>query len=297
MEYTKTVKSTPDIILMLQDRGLKFSNVSNAEDFFRRVSYFRVAAYLRPLEQDKVTHTYKQGSSFESAMTLYEFDSSLRMLVFSCIQTIEVSLRTSMIQLFTEKYGPFWFSDERLANNKFNHIENISSLVQELDRSKEDFIKDHYSKYGKESFPPAWKTLELASFGILTKLYFNFSDNKIKKQIAKSFCIPQHEVLESWMRSIGGLRNCCAHHNRIWNKNLSDMPQIPRKMKCPWLSNFSFPPFRLYAALSCMVYWLNAVQPSNTFIKDFKKLLATNPGVDIVAMGFPQGWENEPLWK
>lgn len=297
MEYTKTAKSITDLIEMLHERGLTISDVGKAQDFFQKVSYFRIAAYFRPLEQDKETHIYKPGSTFESAVALYEFDSALRMLAFSCIQTIEIALRSRMIQVFTEQYGPFWYSDERLVNNKFNHVENISSLVQELDRSKEEFIKDHYLKYGKESLPPAWKALELASFGNLTKIYFNFSDNKAKKQIARSFSIPQHEVLESWMRSVGGLRNCCAHHNRIWNRNLMDSPQLPRKLSGLWLSDFNFPTFRLYAALSCMVYWLNAIQPDNTFVKDFKTLLAAHPEVDVNAMGFPATWQNEPLWN
>lgn len=28
-----------------------------------------------------------------------------------------------------------------------------------------------------------------------------------------------------------------------------------------------------------------------------KTLLTAYPEIDVVAMGFPQGWENEPLWR
>ena len=282
---------------MLQNRGLAFSSLTKAEEFFKNVSYFRISSYLRPLEQEKDAHIYKPGSKFDTAVALYEFDAALRILLFSGIQTIEIALRSQMIQHISEIYGPFWFSDEKLAGNQFNHIENISGLVHELDRSKEDFIKDHYERYGKQSFPPAWKTLELASFGNLTKLYSNFSDNKVKKKIAQSFLVPQHEVLESWMRSVSGLRNSCAHHNRIWNKNLTYMPQIPRKLKGIWLNDFSFPSYRLYAALSCMAYWLNSIQPNNSFVTKIKSLLAAYPEVDVAAMGFPGSWNSEPLWQ
>jgi len=27
-----------------------------------------------------------------------------------------------------------------------------------------------------------------------------------------------------------------------------------------------------------------------------KTLLNAYPGIDIAAMGFPQGWENDPVW-
>ena len=100
MEYTKTAKSITDLIEMLHERGLTISDVGKAQDFFQKVSYFRIAAYFRPLEQDKETHIYKPGSTFESAVALYEFDSALRMLAFSCIQTIEIALRSRMIQVF-----------------------------------------------------------------------------------------------------------------------------------------------------------------------------------------------------
>jgi hypothetical protein len=36
-------------------------------------------------------------------------------------------------------------------------------------------------------------------------------------------------------------------------------------------------------------------------VKDFrqqlKSLLKAHPNVDVTAMGFPSGWENEPLWR
>lgn len=297
MNYLNTAKSIPDLIFMLESRGLKIQDETKAAEFLKSVSYFRLAAYLRPLEEDKQKHIYKPGSNLDSAIALYRFDANLRMLVFSGIQTIEIALRSSIIQVFTEQYGPFWYSEERLALNKYNYAENLHNLAKELERSREEFIKEHYLKYGKESFPPAWKTLELVSFGNLSKLFFNFADNKAKKRIAKQFLLPQHEVLESWMRSVGGLRNRCAHHNWLWNSNMTGMPQMPRKLPGSWLNDFGFPPYKLYAALSCLAYWLNAVQKGGGFVEEIKMLLSLYPEVDVAAMGFPVNWKYEPLWR
>ena len=142
MKYTKSAKSITDIISMLQSRGLIISDTYKAEDFLKKVSYFRFAAYLRPLEINKDTHAYKPGAKFETAASLYRFDASLRMLVFSSFQTLEIALRSFMIQTFTMQYGHSWFSDDHLVANKFRHVENLSNMVQELDRTKDDFIKD-----------------------------------------------------------------------------------------------------------------------------------------------------------
>ena len=135
MEYTKSAKSIIDIISMLQSRGLVISDPDKAADFLKKVSYFRFAAYLRPLEIDKDAHTYKAGAKFETAASLYHFDASLRMLVFSSFQTIEIALRSFIIQTFTMQYGPCWFSDDHLVSNKYRHIENLSNMMGHLQTS------------------------------------------------------------------------------------------------------------------------------------------------------------------
>ena len=82
------------------------------------------------------------------------------------------------------------------------------------EHSKEDFLIEHFAKYDNPSYPPAWKTLEVSSFGTLSKLYCNLADNNLKKQIAREFGLPQHLYLESWIKSLSVLRNCIAHHAR-----------------------------------------------------------------------------------
>ena len=193
---------------------------SRAEKFLGEVSYFRFVQYLRPMEADKVTHLFKPNSRFEDAVGLYNFDTELRNLMFMAVQRIEIALRTKIIHEFSMEHGPFWFFNATLADDERRFIENMNAVDRELSRSKEEFIKEHSQKYDKPAFPPAWKTLELASFGTLSKLYYNFSDKKTKKRIARQFNLPQHEVLESWMRSLTVLRNYCAHHSRLWNRNL-----------------------------------------------------------------------------
>ena len=49
--------------------------------------------------------------------------------------------------------------------------------------------------------------------------------------------------------------------------------------------------------LCCIAYWLNSINPQNSFVQDFKSLLSKYPTVQPSMMGFPHGWENEPLWQ
>lgn len=159
----------PQQIQMLKERGL----IINGEK--------------RALEQDKIAHIFKPNSTFENALDLYYFDKELRVLIFRAIQSIEIALRTKIIHHVSLKYGAFWFTDINLCTNQRMFTENLNHIQQELQRSKEDFIQEHFAKYSIPTFPPVWKTLEIVSFGTLSKLYCNLSDTAIKKQIARDF--------------------------------------------------------------------------------------------------------------
>lgn len=249
------------------------------------------------MEADKVTHLFKPNSRFDDAVGLYNFDTELRNLMFMAVQRIEIALRTKIIHEFSMEHGPFWFFNATLADDERRFIENMNAVDRELSRSKEEFIKEHSQKYDKPAFPPAWKTLELASFGTLSKLYYNFSDKKTKKRIARQFNLPQHEVLESWMRSLTVLRNYCAHHSRLWNRNLPNAPQMNASLRGAWVDIAGLDTNKLYAVVSCVAYWLDSIGYGDSFKTKLKSLISQYSQVDPTAMGFPTDWESQPLWK
>ena len=93
--YTKQPLSIADQIARLKAQGLVINDEELAAKTLCEISYFRFAAYLRPMEADKHTHQFKPGSTFENAVALYEFDNVLRQLLFTAIQRIEVALRSN----------------------------------------------------------------------------------------------------------------------------------------------------------------------------------------------------------
>ena len=297
MEYNKQALDTPDLLALLKKRGLVITNEQEALKTLSIISYFRLACYFRPMEADKRTHKFREGSTLEQVMALYEFDTALRDMVFCATRQIEVALRTRINHHFSRNHSPFWFSQVDLATDGHLFAEHLSSVDRELRRSKEEFITEHFARYDKPTFPPAWKTLETVSFGTLSKLYGNFAEKADKKAVAEDFGLPQHEFLNSWMESLTSLRNFCAHHSRIWNRRYALKPQMPKTLAGgDWLTDFSFPPDKIYPQLCCIAYWLNAIDQKNTFVADFKALLTKYPTVDTAAMGFPRGWQQEPLW-
>ena len=78
---------------------------------------------------------------------LYNFDIELRDLMFKAVQRLEIALRTNIIQEFSLGPGPFWFFDTSLSDDEHKFIENMNSIDRELQRCKEDFIKEHRRNY------------------------------------------------------------------------------------------------------------------------------------------------------
>lgn len=295
--YSNKPLSISDIITMLRDsRGLIFQNEDYAKNQLEIIGYFRIANYLRPMETDKVNHIFKPNSTFENALSLYYFDKKMRALLFTAIQSVEVGIRAIISHPIAMKYGPFWYLDSSLCVNQHLYQDNINSIKRETSRSKEDFVKEHFVKYPQSNLP-SWKALEIVSFGTLSKVFSNLSDNSLKKSIARKLGLPQHKILENWLQSLSSLRNCIAHHARVWNRVFPSTPTLPTNVTGLWIENSSVDQSRLYAHLCCLEFLHNQIHPDNDFSEQLKELIYQHKNIDIHAMGFPSGWENEPLWK
>ena len=75
------------------------------------------------------------------------------------------------------------------------------------------------------------------------------------------------------------------------------MPQLPRRLPLTWVDTQHIRPMKLYAQLCALLYLEQSITP-NSQIKDrLLNLLRTYPNTITRQMGFPRGWENEPLWR
>lgn len=297
MKYNKSPLDYPDILAMLKDRNLQILDEDLALSQLHIIGYFRLANYLRPMELDKQNHIFKENSFFENAIDLYYFDKDLRALLFTAIQTFEIALRAKVIHHFSIKYGPFWLIDANLFSDKKIFSDCQFRIQQEVNRSKEDFIQQHFEKYEDPIIPPSWKTLEIISFGTLSKILCNLKDSQLKKIIAKEFGLPQHKYLESWCKSAVSLRNNLAHHSRAWNRIYPIHPQLPRYLAYPWVDTTTIPNNRLYAQICCLAYLQDIIHPNNSFKERLQDLLACHPNVDVKSMGFQNDWREQPLWS
>jgi abortive infection bacteriophage resistance protein len=302
--FTKKALSVTEQVAQLQDRGLLIKHPRIAEKYLLNISYYRLGEYWYVMQDDKEKHTFKPHSTFKDVIALYNFDAELRLLLFDVIEKIEISLRTKLIYYLSHEIDPWWFQNFQLFTDSKALVKTLSSLEEEIERTKDVSIKNHKKKHKDDGrFPPAWKSLEQTSFGGLSKLYGNLKNTiESKDIIAKEFGAVNHTYLPSWLQSIAQIRNFCAHHSRLWNRNLPSTVKLLPKPPNPWINDVSNVPkqhefSKLYIHLCLMRYMLNTILPRNEFSVKLNHLFTKYPNVDPHALGMKPEWQQEPLWK
>ncbi|MCH5176554.1 MAG: Abi family protein [Prevotellaceae bacterium] len=294
--FSKPYTSPSDLVKLLKERGLAITNEMKAQDYLQHIGYYRLSAYMYPfLQMPKHLHRYKPDASFQKVMMLYRFDKKLRLLIFNEIEKIEVAVRSAIVNVGCEITGnSFWMTDGKNFVNQTKHTQTMRLIDDELRRSREEFIV-HFQQTYSNNYPPAWMLSEILPFGVMTNIYSNIKNMRIKKKVAQQFGL-QVAPFESWLTIVTLTRNSCCHHARVWNKQNVIRPMVPHRMIYPWIT-CPTDMLRIYFDLCIIKYFLNILSPNNDMTEKLKSLLAAFPDVDIAAMGFPQTWENEPLWQ
>jgi len=296
MEYTKPPLTFERQAQKLIERGL----IAPEHELIKRlcaVNYYRFSAYLYPFR--KPDDTYKPGTTLDLVWKHYTFDRQLRVLVMDAIERVEVAVRTQLVYHFSHQHGPFGYAN-RACFPKLDQ-DRFSSWLHELDtessRSRETFIEHFKNKYGDmHERLPLWMLAEIMSFGKMLT-FFNGVDDDLRRTIARRYGI-EDRLLQSWLGALNVVRNICAHHGRLWNRELGYKILIPRRQKYPqWHEPVEIGNDRMFAVLTVLRFLLRHVAPTSHWAERLKELFRKYPDIPIRWMGFHDHWEKSPLWK
>ncbi len=308
MRYTKKPLTVDEQIDRLEKRGLNFSDRKLAKNYLQNISYYRLRAYTYPFQDNKdpnADHEFlRDDIDFNDIIDLYVFDRRLRNLVFNELEKIEVAIRTQLSLVYSNmSQDPFWYLDRswfsRASDDDFENL--IDEVTSDVNRSNEDFIKHYKAKYDTPEMPPTWMSLEVVSFGTLSWMYKLLNKSPEKKQIALAFGIGNDEVFANWLHAFSNLRNCCAHHSRIWNRRFVVHLKLPYNTTQPFMTpgnTGAIKETKLFALLSAIKYVADILSPGNSFKDNLKKLLNDRHQLlRLKEMGFPMDWESLPVWR
>jgi abortive infection bacteriophage resistance protein len=215
------------------------------------------------------------------------------------IERLEVSIRTCLAYKHAHVHGAFGYINPINLPKipQVKHEDFLNKIDDQTRHSKEVFINHFKDKYGdRHSRPPIWMAAEIMTFGMHLTM-FRGIQTTIKQEIAAEYKISD-QVLMSWLRAINGVRNICAHHGRLWNREIGDKPLIPRLKKHPvWHVPVEVNNNRMFGILTILKYLISMIAPQSNWPDRFEQLLAEYPEIPLLSMGFPDNWRDCPIWN
>ena len=279
---------------------MQFKDELSAQHFLSNISYYRLKGYWWEMQRDRVKHTFYPDTYFEEVIERYNFDRHLRLILFDAIERIEIALRTKMIYHLSLSFGAYWYRNANLFSNSANHRKLLDHLRREFSYSQEIFIKDHKNRF-RNIDAEAWKIMEIASLGTLSKFYKNLKHQLPEKAIiAKEMGLNLHSELASWLEAITYVRNIIAHHSRLWSRNMVKRPIAAlNNPSGEWFNNSltEVQKKKVFLIISTMIYLCNKVTPNHQIKKKILQLVQLNPKIPIYKIGFLNNWKNQPLWR
>jgi abortive infection bacteriophage resistance protein len=293
--YRKPATTYAEQIALLKSRGMTIADEQAAAFYLQHISYYRLGAYWLPFEANHATHQFQAGTTFENVLRLYNFDRELRLLVLDAIERVEVSARAQWAHQLGHTYGAHAHLNPSLAKQRVHWQSNMDALRKEIDRSEEVFIQ-HLTQTYSDTLPPIWACCEVMSLGLLSRWYSNLYPQPIRTKIAAVFEV-DHRVLQSWLHHLSVVRNLCAHHSRLWNRQFDRVsPQAP-KSKPALLKDAFVAEHGLYNTLLILIYMMNLIAPNHRWGARLVDLLEQHEDLLTEHMDFPNDWETRAIWK
>ena len=293
--YPKNFLSVPQLIQKLTADGMIIPSQTDAEEAFTSIGYYRLRGYFYHLF-DRTTKQYVPGTNLSDILKLYNFDTELSHLIFEYLSKIEVALRVRFVNAFQPTQDSLVLNDPSVFKDKNNYWKNQSSVASEIARSSDVFIAHNFNNH--DGAIPLWASVEIMSFGTLSKLIKNMKTGPSSafsaiiqsykyKNVNGNLVNPSQDMFTSWIQAVSVMRNICAHNSRIYNRTINTIPQLIS-------SDTIAPPPRyngLYQIMLAMKYLRPTDQSWKDFLTDFNALLQKYNGVyDITKMNFTADW-------
>lgn len=281
MKSVKPPKTFKEQIQILKNRGLTINNEEYAEFILSNVNYYRFTAYLLPFKNND--DTYKQGITFESISSIYNFDKEFRAILIDILSSIEISFRTYISYTLAINHGSLgYLKKENFINQNFHN-----KFVLRLEKEKENncnklFIKHHELNY--DGRLPIWVATEIMPFGMLSKLYSNMLPGD-KGYIKNNLCKVNPSMVDTWLQSLTHIRNQCAHYGRIYN-SVFPIIKIKKEDKQYNLDNK-----KIFAYIVAMSYLIADKSIWNKFFIKLQELINNYSSfIELELIGFPKNW-------
>ena len=305
MNFNKHPITLTDQLTHLESRGLSFPEKAKAISHLTNLGYYRLSGYSLPFRKGPERTHFKDGTTINQIIRVYDFDRQLRLLVNDAVERIEIGIRSRMVTDCSLHYQTsHWFSDPSNFHTQFNHRRFLKKTERSLEITydqttgnrvlptthPETFIEHYYQTYTQPYLPPFWMVAEIMTLGGLSHLFKGLGDPALKVQIAQPFGVSAR-VFVSWLHAVSHFRNVCAHHGRLWNRVFSISPTVARSRSGQINS-----PQRFEGHAATLLLLLDECSPGHSWRQRFMDLFAQYPEINETSMGFAPNWKTSPIW-
>lgn len=305
-------------IEVLSARGMSLEHAVAAQ-WLQNVGYYRLSGYWYPYRKPGITtavrgDAFSEGADFGDVARLYEFDRKLRTLIHDGIERVEVALRSNVSYVLGAQ-GPLAYRSPDTFRPSFDHAGWLAIARMRADRARRHSvpIRHHEAKYRGEL--PIWVLTEVLDFADVSRLYdglfareqwavadrLGVAINDSALSANQRSKARKAHPLARWFEQLTILRNSCAHHARVWNRSFAPVSTAGLRTIDDLRSLPEGQSERLYGAVSVIGFSLQSVSPGTTWTGKARALieagLAGLPFRSTSEMGFPVGWDAEPLWR
>ena len=297
VQFNKPHKTLEEQLALLISRGLTVSDEEKARHYLEHLNYYRLTAYWIPFQKNSQTHEFKSGTTFEDILNLYIFDREFRLLLLDAIERIEVSVRSKWAYYLCKEHGAHAHLNPNLFKdtNKWTHSNAVKELEKTVSKSQEIFIVHLREKY-QEALPPLWALVEIMTFGQLSHWYEKQKYRQDRNAVAHLYNFDEKNLV-SFLHHLNFIRNKCAHHNRIWNREATIIPKLPNKRPKIVVESLNLNKRRkIYNTLVVIAYLLDIISPNHHWKNNFFTLTSKHK-IDISRMGFPKNFATLPIWN
>ena len=213
VHYAKPYLTLDEQIDLLVKRGLRIRDRSVARDLLTGVNYYRLTGYAIPFSIDR--EHFKPKADLSDLVAVYLFDRKARDVLAEALEAIELGFRAAFCRAFAEGLGPLCYRNAANFRSAQLFRNTLARIDAEIVRSNEPYIQHFKTNYLADEIP-IWAAVEVCSFGTLTKLYSNLK-KPYQQKIARVYSI-KCDILDSYLHHLVVMRNCCAHHARLFDR-------------------------------------------------------------------------------
>lgn len=285
---------------------MKIADPIYAKTVLKDIGYFSLIGGYKTPFINPMTRIYQNNTSFEDVLALYQFDLSLRELVFKYLCQIECKIRQLTAYAFCSKHGESQsaYLNPQNYNNIKKNASDITRLIQLLDYHANRNTEHTYVLHQRTVYHnvPLWVLVNTLTYGQLSKFYV-LLPFQMQSDISKEFSNINEKSLGQYLKILTLFRNVCAHNERLYSFQIQiDFPDTPlhRKLGIPKKGNQYLSGKRdLFGLVIAFRYLLpkqSFLDFKRSLIRILKQYMKSSSQISeltlLSVMGFPANWEN-----